>query len=121
MARVLIVDDSEAQLYSLRRIVEGEGHQVITADNGEDGLKTAKVNQPDVILLDIVMPGMSGFQVSRKLRRDKETKGIPIIFVTTKNQETDRLWGLRQGASAYLTKPVDKGELLLAIGNALAA
>lgn len=121
MSKVLIVDDSEAHLYSLSKIVEGGGHEVITASSGEEGVSQAKAEHPDVILMDIVMPGMNGFQATRRISRDDATKGIPVIFVTTKNQETDRIWGMRQGASAYLTKPVDKKALLGAISSALQA
>ena len=120
MAKVLIVDDSQAHLHNLKLMVEGQGHEVLLAEDGESGLEAAKDQTPDLILLDIVMPGMSGFQVSRKLRKDEGTKNIPVIFVTTKDQETDKIWGMRQGASAYITKPVDKKKLLSAISAALA-
>lgn len=119
MAKILIVDDSQTQLYSLKKIVESDGHDVITAENGEDGLNLANSEMPQLILMDIVMPGMSGFQVTRKLNQDSNTKDIPIIFVTTKNQETDKIWGMRQGASAYITKPVDPKALISAIHEAI--
>ena len=121
MAKVLIVDDSEVQLYSLSRIVEGAGHEVITADSGEASVELADRHRPDLILMDVVMPGMNGYQATRKISRSPETAGIPVIFVTTKDQESDRIWGMRQGAAAYLTKPVDKKELVSAIDNALGA
>lgn len=121
MAKVLIVDDSEAYLHSLAKLVESQGHEVITASSGEKGVEEAQASKPDVILMDIVMPGMSGFQATRKLSKDGATKDIPIIFVTTKDQETDRIWGMRQGAIAYITKPVDRKELVEAINKALAA
>lgn len=121
MAKVLIVDDSDAHLHSLSKIVESDGHLAITASHGDEGLEKAKAESPDLILLDIVMPDMNGFQVSRKLRRDDATKNIPIIFVTTKNQETDKIWGMRQGAKAYITKPVDKSELISAMNDALSS
>ncbi len=121
MARVLIVDDSESQLYALTKIVEGAGHQVITASNGEQGVEKAAAEVPDLILMDVVMPGLNGFQATRKIAKDKSTAHIPVIFVTTKNQETDRIWGMRQGASAYITKPVDKSTLLSAMDKALGA
>ncbi len=121
MAKILIVDDSLAQLYSLKSIVEDEGHEVFTAKDWEHGVDVTKSQHPDLILLDVVMPGMNGFQVSRKLRNNVDTRKIPIIFVSIKNQESDIAWGLRQGATAYITKPVNKKDLLSAIGNTLAA
>lgn len=120
MARILIVDDSPAQMYALRQIIEHDGHEILSADNGETGLDVALESRPDVILMDIVMPNMNGYQVTRKLRRDKTTKAIPIIFVSTKSNDFDRAWGLRQGAVAYVTKPVDSKELLDAVHSALA-
>jgi len=119
MAKVLIVDDSETHLYSLTKIVEGAGHQTVTASNGEEGVEKAVSETPDLILMDVVMPGLNGFQATRKISKNKQTSNVPVIFVTTKDQETDRIWGMRQGASAYITKPVDKGELLEAIDKAL--
>ncbi len=119
MAKVLIVDDSEAHLYSLSKIVEGAGHEVITAANGEEGIERAFGEHPDLILMDVVMPGINGFQATRKIASNKETAAIPVIFVTTKDQETDRIWGMRQGAAAYLTKPVEKSQLVSAINDAL--
>lgn len=119
MAKVLIVDDSETHLYSLTKIVEGAGHQAITATNGEEGVEKATSEMPDLILMDVVMPGLNGFQATRKISKNRETARIPVIFVTTKDQETDRIWGMRQGASAYITKPVDKSELLEAIEKSL--
>lgn len=121
MAKILIVDDSDTHLYTLSKIVEEEGHEVITASNGEEGVEAAIANTPDLILMDVVMPGLNGFQATRKIAKNAGTADIPIIFVTTKNQETDRIWGLRQGASAYLTKPVDKKQLVSAINDALGA
>lgn len=119
MAKVLIVDDSQSHLYSLSQIVEGEGHEVITAESGEQGVEKAKAELPDVILMDIVMPGMNGFQATRAMSKEASTEQIPVIFVTTKNQETDRIWGMRQGAAGYVTKPVDKQDLINAINEAL--
>jgi len=121
MAKVLIVDDSESQLYALSKIVEGAGHDVITAENGEHGVEKALAEIPDLILMDVVMPGLNGFQATRKISKDNSTAHIPVIFVTTKDQETDRIWGMRQGASAYITKPVDKTALLDAMNKAMGA
>jgi len=120
MARILIVDDSPAQMYAIRQIIEVDGHEVLSADSGKSGLETAIKTRPDVILMDIVMPDMNGYQVTRKLRSDETTKAIPVIFVSTKDNEFDRKWGMRQGAVAYITKPVNSKELRFAVKNALA-
>ncbi len=111
MAKILIVDDSPSQLYSLQKIVEKLGHDTLTAEDGAEGVQTAKDQLPDLVLMDVVMPNLNGFQATRSLSRDAATAHIPVILVTTKNQETDRVWGLRQGAKGYLTKPVDEGTL----------
>jgi twitching motility two-component system response regulator PilH len=99
-------------VHVLKGVLEKGGHNVSSADNAEDGIKQAKAVKPDVILMDVVMPGMNGFQATRALTKDPETQHIPIIIVTTKDQETDRVWGLRQGAKDYVTKPVDANDLL---------
>lgn len=120
MAQILIVDDSPTEIHVLSTILEKEGHQVTSAPNGEDGIAKAKSERPDLILMDVVMPGMNGFQATRTLSKDAETSSIPIVIVTTKDQETDRVWGLRQGAKDYITKPVDGAELLEKIRAILA-
>jgi len=112
MARVLIVDDSPTEVHVLKSILENNGHQVTSADNAEDGIAVAKKDKPDLILMDVVMPGMNGFQATRALTKNDETSSIPIIIVTTKDQETDRVWGLRQGAKDYVSKPVVADELV---------
>lgn len=119
MARILIVDDSEVQLYALRKVLEDAKHEVFAADNGPDGIAMAMSEQPDLILMDVVMPDMSGFQATRKLSRLPETADIPVVFVTTKDQESDRVWGMRQGAAGYITKPVDRKLLLATIKKIL--
>lgn len=121
MPKVLIVDDSPAQLYSLRRMVEQGGHQAVVAASGEQALEVAAAEHPAVILMDIVMPGMSGYQATRNLSRTESTRHIPVIFVSTRNGEADRQWGLRQGAREYVTKPVNPSILLNAISEAMAA
>jgi twitching motility two-component system response regulator PilH len=121
MAQVLIVDDSPAQIFSLQKLVEGQGHETLTAQSGDQALQIAREEIPDVILMDVVMPGMSGFQAARKLSKDLVTRGIPVIFVSIKNDEADRVWGMRQGATAYVTKPVNPDILLSAISDAVAA
>ena len=111
MARILIVDDSPSQLMNIRRIVEKLGHEPITAEDGAAGVEAAKREIPDLILMDVVMPNLNGFQATRSIAREPTTRHIPIILVSTKDQETDRVWGLRQGAKAYLTKPFKETEL----------
>jgi len=121
MPKVLIVDDSPSQLYSLRRLVEQAGHQAVVAASGEQALQVAASEHPAVILMDIVMPGMSGYQATRSLGRTESTRHIPVIFVSSRNGEADRQWGLRQGAREYVTKPVDPTALLTAISEVMAA
>ncbi|MFC7301954.1 twitching motility response regulator PilH [Cognatiluteimonas weifangensis] len=111
MARILIVDDSPSQLMGIRRIVEKLGHEALTAEDGAAGVEVAKRELPDLILMDVVMPNLNGFQATRSITREPATRHIPVILVTTKDQETDRMWGMRQGARAYLTKPFSEEEL----------
>jgi twitching motility two-component system response regulator PilH len=111
MARILIVDDSPSQLMGIRRIVEKLGHEAVTAEDGAQGVEVAKRELPDLILMDVVMPNLNGFQATRAITRESTTKHIPVILVTTKDQDTDRVWGMRQGARAYLTKPFSEAEL----------
>jgi len=111
MARILIVDDSPSQLLGIQRIVEKLGHQILTATDGAAGVEAAKAELPDLVLMDVVMPNLNGFQATRTLARDASTKHIPVILVTTKDQDTDRMWGMRQGAKAYITKPFSEDEL----------
>ena len=121
MARILIVDDSPTQLLGLKRIVEKLGHVASTAEDGASGVDLAKRDIPDLILMDVVMPNLNGFQATRTLAREPTTSHIPVILVTTKGQETDKVWGMRQGAKAYVTKPIDEKELVQAIKNLLPA
>ncbi|WP_414486744.1 twitching motility response regulator PilH [Stenotrophomonas maltophilia] len=111
MARILIVDDSPSQLLGIQRIVEKLGHQILTATDGAAGVETAKAELPDLVLMDVVMPNLNGFQATRTLARDEAIRHIPVILVTTKDQDTDRMWGMRQGAKAYITKPFSEDEL----------
>lgn len=119
MARVLIVDDSPTEIHVLKGMLEKNSHEVSAADNAEGGIELAKQTKPDIILMDVVMPGMNGFQATRALSKDPETQHIPIIIVTTKDQETDRVWGLRQGAKDYISKPVTEDELIQKINAVL--
>ena len=117
---ILIVDDSPTEIHVLRKMLEKAGYTVVSSSDGESGIEDARKIRPDLILMDVVMPGLNGFQATRKLSSDPVTAEIPIIMVTTKDQETDRAWGLRQGAREYLVKPVSSGELLSKVKNALA-
>jgi twitching motility two-component system response regulator PilH len=120
MARVLIVDDSPTEIYKLTTMLEKNGHSVLTAETGEAGIALAKKELPDVVLMDIVMPGLNGFQATRQLTKSPETAHIPVIIVTTKDQQTDRVWGMRQGAKAYLAKPITAEVLMATISEVMA-
>lgn len=112
MARILIVDDSPSQLVGIQRIVEKLGHDAITAEDGAAGVEAAKSELPDLVLMDVVMPNLNGFQATRAICRNKSTEHIPVVLVTTKDQDTDRVWGMRQGAKAYITKPFSEADLV---------
>lgn len=119
MPHILIVDDSPTEVHVFQNILENNGFSVDTAADGETGIRMAQENRPDLILMDIVMPGINGFQATRKLHRDEKTADIPIVIVTTKDQETDRIWGLRQGARGYIVKPVSEKDLVNSVESAL--
>lgn len=121
MARILIIDDSPTEIFAFSRMLQAVGYEIITASSAEDGMVTAREQQPDLILMDVVMPGMNGFQATRRLTRDPATARIPIIMVTTKDQEIDRIWGLRQGARDYVIKPPIEGEFIAKVEAVLAA
>lgn len=119
MSLVLIIEDSPTDALAYRRVLEASGHKVLHASSAEAGLPLAKSESPDVILMDIVMPGVNGFQATRELSKLDSTKHIPIIMLSTKSQETDRIWALRQGANDYLVKPVPRPVLLEAVQAAV--
>ncbi|PCJ92399.1 MAG: two-component system response regulator [Porticoccaceae bacterium] len=119
MATVLIVDDSPTEIHKLSSMLEKNGYNVLVAESGEAGAEVVKREQPDAILMDIVLPGLNGFQATRQLSRSSETEHIPVIIVTTKDQETDKVWGMRQGAKAYLTKPVSEKNLIGALQDVM--
>jgi twitching motility two-component system response regulator PilH len=112
MAKILIIDDSPTELHLFQTMLEKHGFETLVADSGEEGLKQAKAARPHCILMDVVMPGMNGFQATRKLSKDPDTSGIPVIIITSKDQETDKIWGMRQGAVEYVVKPVDEKKLV---------
>lgn len=119
MKRVLVVDDSKTQQLYLGRLLEKHGFQKLTAMDGETGIALARSEHPDLILMDVVMPQMNGFQATRRISRDPLTADIPIVIVSGKDMACDRVWGLRQGARDYLTKPVGKSELIACIESVL--
>ncbi|MDO5768904.1 MAG: response regulator [Psychrobacter sp.] len=119
MTTVLVVDDSPSEMAKFRDILAKNNITMIEATNGEDGCEKAAEHLPDIILMDIVMPEMNGFQATRKITRGKTTSHIPVVIVSTKNQETDRVWGKRQGAKEYLTKPIDEQELMRVIRSVM--
>ncbi len=121
MARILIVDDSPSQLMGMKRIVEKLGHEAVTAEDGAAGVEAAKANMPDLILMDVVMPNLNGFQATRAISKEATTANIPVVLVTTKDQETDKVWGMRQGAKAYITKPFTENQLVEVINSLLVA
>jgi twitching motility two-component system response regulator PilH len=111
--KILIVDDSPTERYFLTDILVKNGFSVSTAEDGEEAMLKIKADKPDLILMDIVMPGQNGFQVTRAITKDPDTQNVPVIICTSKGQETDRIWGLRQGARDYIVKPIEP-EVLLA-------
>lgn len=119
MARILVVDDSPTETHLLANVLAKHGHDVMTAASGGDGIDLAGAEQPDVILMDVVMPGINGFQATRQITRNRGTSHIPVIMVSSKSQDADRVWGVRQGASDYLTKPIDEKSLMRAVNDAL--
>ncbi len=121
MARILVVDDSPTETFRFREILSRHGHEMLEASNGADGVSMARAELPDLVLMDVVMPGMNGFQATRQITKGAETSHIHVVIVSTKDQETDRVWGRRQGASHYLTKPIDETALMDVINQLLAA
>lgn len=119
MKTILVVDDSPTEVKLVSKILEKSGYVVRWASNARRGLELAKEIKPDAILMDVVMPGMSGFQATRKIAKDESLSGIPVIMLTTKDQETDKIWGIRQGAKDYIIKPADEKELLEKISAVL--
>lgn len=110
--KILIVDDSATNRHALTEMLKKHGYQCSVAETGREAIEKARAEKPDMILMDVVMPDMDGFQATRTITRDEETKHIPVILCTSKNLETDRVWGMRQGARGYVMKPVDEKELL---------
>lgn len=110
--KVLVVDDSPAQLSNIKDILAETGLTVLSATNGKEALQLAKSEKPDLIFMDVIMPEMDGFATCRELSGQAETKNIPVVFVTSKDQKADRMWAEMQGAKAYITKPYDADEII---------
>ena len=121
VADILIIDDSPTDVRVLTTLLERAGHQVASVGNAEEGIERVRSTPPALVIMDVIMPGMNGFQATRTLTRDPATSEVPIVMITTKAMETDRVWGLRQGARAFITKPVNEGELLACINQLLAS
>jgi twitching motility two-component system response regulator PilH len=119
--KILVVDDSPTDRQFMLETLAKKGYQVVTAENGEDAIAKAKSELPDLILMDVVMPGLNGYQATRQITRDDATKHIPVIMCTSKSADTDKIWGMRQGANDYLIKPIDAGQLLAKIAQLNAA
>ncbi len=115
ITKVLVVDDSKTELMFLTDLLVKNGFTVKTAENAEDAFRRLAEDKPELILMDVVMPGQNGFQLTRAISRNPLYADVPIIMCTSKNQETDRVWGMRQGARDYITKPVDSTELMAKI------
>jgi len=113
--KILLVDDSKTELHYLSDLLTRKGYSVRTAENGDDAMRRLDEDRPDLILMDIVMPGKNGFQLTRTITRDDRFADVPVIICTSKNQETDRVWGMRQGARDYIVKPVKADELVAKI------
>jgi len=119
--KILVVDDSPTDRQYMLETLAKKGFQVVTAESGEDAIVKAKAELPDLILMDVVMPGLNGYQATRQITRDDATKHIPVIMCTSKGADTDKIWGMRQGANDYLVKPVDPAQLLAKIAQLSAA
>lgn len=112
MALIMIVDDSPTEVHVLRTALEKHGYETVAARDGQECLNLAREVKPDLILMDVVMPGVNGYQATRSLTRDPQTRAIPVVMISSKSQETDKIWGMRQGAADYLTKPVTEAVLV---------
>lgn len=110
--KILVVDDSPTDRYYIADLLDKRGYSVITAGSGDEAVDKVRSERPRLVVMDVVMPGLSGFQVTRVLRRDPDTEAIPVIIVSGKDSETDRIWGMRQGATDYLVKPISADDLI---------
>ncbi|WP_309396450.1 response regulator [Cerasicoccus maritimus] len=120
MAKVLVIEDVQTEILILTKILQSMGHTVMTAGDGESGLELAEREQPSLVLSDIVMPKMDGFQVCRRIKRNPTTKEIPVVLISSKTQDSDKFWGLKQGASDYLTKPINDDAVITTVKKLIA-
>ncbi len=121
MAHILIIDDSPTDVKVFSGALERAGHRVTAVASAEAGIAAAQKDKPDLVLMDVIMPGMNGFQATRTLARDPQTSSIPVVIVTSKSMETDRMWGMRQGARDFLVKPVSEKDLVERVNKHLPA
>jgi len=121
VANILIIDDSPTDVRVFTTLLERAGHQVAAVSTAEEGIERVRAEQPDLVIMDVIMPGMNGFQATRTLTRDPKTQHVPVVMITTKSMETDRVWGMRQGARAFITKPVNEKDLLACINDLLSS
>jgi twitching motility two-component system response regulator PilH len=121
VATIFIIDDSPTDIRVFTTLLERAGHAVVAVNTAEEGIERVRAELPALVIMDVIMPGMNGFQATRTLTRDPITQHIPIVMITTKSMETDRVWGLRQGARAFITKPVNEKELLACINELLSS
>lgn len=119
MKRILLVEDSTTQAFFTTRVLEKNGYEVIVATNGEEGIEYARQMSPDLVIMDVVMPGANGFQATRAITMGLKTKHIPVVMLSSKDQTADKVWALRQGAVNYLVKPVREKELIDTVGHLL--
>lgn len=119
MARILLIEDSPTETAVMTQLLERNGHEVLASTSAEDGIEACRREKPDLVLMDVVLPGMNGFQATRALSRDADTKTIPVLIVSTKGMDTDKAWGMRQGAKDYIVKPPREEELIARINGLL--
>lgn len=119
MARILLIEDSPTDVAVLTQLLERNGHQVSASGNAEDGIAACKREMPDLVIMDVVLPGMNGFQATRALSKDTATSAIPVLIVSTKDMDVDKAWGMRQGARDYIVKPPREAELIARINAVL--
>lgn len=119
MARILIADDSATEIFIIKKILEKHNHHIIIAKDGQQAITLTHSEKPNLIVMDVIMPNLNGFQTTRHLSKDPLTSDIPIVIVSSKNQESDKLWGLRQGAKGYLSKPIDEALLMTQVNKLL--
>ncbi|HXU44076.1 MAG TPA: response regulator [Thermoanaerobaculia bacterium] len=119
-AKILVVEDSPTELNLTTSALQSRGFRVATATDGDEAWRKIREDRPDLILLDVLLPGKNGFQICREIKTKPETQGIKVVLVTGKNQESDRFWGMRQGADEYLTKPFSAESLLAVVSRQVA-